>query len=58
MDARLPQTGTGSLLLDGVSYVVDLAEDRGATHVVVDGEAFQVHLETRGPPRRQRRDGE
>jgi biotin carboxyl carrier protein len=52
VDARLPQTGTGSLLLDGVSYVVDLAEGRGATHVVVDGEAFQVHLENparRGP---------
>jgi biotin carboxyl carrier protein len=48
VDARLPQTGTGSLLLDGVSYVVDLAEGRGVTHVVVDGEAFQVYLENPG----------
>jgi biotin carboxyl carrier protein len=48
VDARLPRTGTGSLLLDGVSYVVDLAEGRGSTHVVVDGETFQVHLEDPG----------
>jgi biotin carboxyl carrier protein len=48
VDARMPSTGTGSVLLDGVSYVVDLAEDRGATHVVVDGEVFQVHLEEPG----------
>jgi biotin carboxyl carrier protein len=54
VDARLPGTGTGSLLLDGVSYVVDLTEDRGATHVVVDGEAFQVHVEE---PGRRRADG-
>jgi biotin carboxyl carrier protein len=50
VDARLPETGTGSLLLDGVSYVVDLAAGRDATHVVVDGEVFQVHVES--PARR------
>jgi biotin carboxyl carrier protein len=51
VDARLPRTGTGSLLLDGASYVVDLAEVRGVTHVAVDGEAFQVEVE--GPARRR-----
>jgi biotin carboxyl carrier protein len=54
VDARLPQCGTGSLLLDGVSYVVDLGEGRGETHVVVDGEAFRVQIES---PTRRRRSG-
>ena len=46
VDARLPRTGAGSLLLDGVSYAVDLAEGRDATLVVVDGEAFEVRVES------------
>ena len=44
VDARLPQSGTGSLLLDGVSYAVDLGEGPGEIHVVVDGEAFRVQV--------------
>jgi biotin carboxyl carrier protein len=45
VDARLPPTGAGSLLLDGVSYLVDLGEGRGETQVVVDGQAFRVQVE-------------
>jgi biotin carboxyl carrier protein len=52
VDARLPQCGTGSLLLDGVSYQVDLDAGRGETHVVVDGETFRVQIED--PARRGR----
>jgi biotin carboxyl carrier protein len=56
VDARLPRCGTGSLLLDSVSYVVDLGEGRGRgeTHVMVDGEAFRVQTES---PTRRRRSG-
>jgi len=52
VDARLPRCGTGSLLLDGVSHVVDLGEGRGETHVVVDGEVFRVQIESPTPRRR------
>jgi biotin carboxyl carrier protein len=52
VDARLPQCGSGSLLLDGVSYLVDLGEGRGETHVAVDGEAFRVQIENRTHRRR------
>jgi biotin carboxyl carrier protein len=51
VDARLPASGAGSLLLDGVSYAVDLSGDRGAPCVVVDGEALEVHV-TDGARRR------
>lgn len=50
VDGRLPPSGTGSLLLDGVSYLVDLGDGVGET-VVVDGEAFRVQVEDR-PGRR------
>ena len=45
VDARLPSCGPGSVLVDGVSYLVDVRGGRAETHVVVDGEAFQVHIE-------------
>jgi biotin carboxyl carrier protein len=51
-DARLPSSGSGSLLLDGVSYVVDLGAGPGEVQVVVDGEAFRVQVEDRAGRRR------
>jgi biotin carboxyl carrier protein len=45
VDARLVPSGAGSLLLDGVSYLVDLGGGRGETHVVVDGEVLRVQVE-------------
>ena len=47
VDARLPASGSGSgsLLLDGVSYVVDLGEAGADTLVAVDGETFRVQLD-------------
>jgi biotin carboxyl carrier protein len=48
VDARLPPFGAGSLLLDGVSYLVDLGNGRGDTHVVIDGEALRVQIEDAG----------
>jgi biotin carboxyl carrier protein len=45
VESRLPASGTGSLLLDGASYLVDLGDGRGETHVVVDGEVFHVQIE-------------
>jgi len=41
VDARLDASGNGSLLMDGVSHVVD----RDAGTVVVDGETFHVQIE-------------
>ena len=52
VDARLPPSGTGSLLMDGVSYTVDLGEGQGEIHVVVDGEAFRVQVADRAGHRR------
>jgi biotin carboxyl carrier protein len=51
VDARLSASG-GSLLLDGVSYVVDLDDARGGTQAVVDGQAFRVQIEGDGVRRR------
>ena len=45
VDARLDRSGSGSLLLDGVSHFVDQDEVRGETTVVVDGEAFRAQIE-------------
>ena len=45
VDARLEASGSGSLLLDGVSHVVDQGAGNGETHVVVDGEGFAVQIE-------------
>jgi biotin carboxyl carrier protein len=45
VDARLDGSGSGSLLLDGVSHVVDQDGARGETTVVVDGETFRVQIE-------------
>ena len=47
-----PRAGAGSVLLDGVSYLVDLGEGRGETQVVVDGQAFQVQVEDQARRRR------
>ncbi len=44
VDARLPASGVGSLLLDGVSYAVDLGGEWGDPCVVVDGEVLEVHV--------------
>ena len=45
VDARLEASGSGSLLLDGVSHVVDQSAGNGETHVVVDGQIFAVQIE-------------
>jgi biotin carboxyl carrier protein len=45
VDARLPASGTGSLLLDGVSYVVDLGEAGAERLLAVDGETFRVRVD-------------
>ncbi len=45
VDARLPASGTGSLLLDGVSYVVDLGEAGVDALLAVDGETFRVRVD-------------
>lgn len=52
VDARLDGSGSGSLLLDGVSHVVDQDGGRGETTVVVDGEAFCAQIEGAGGRRR------
>jgi biotin carboxyl carrier protein len=52
VESRLPASGTGSLLLDGASYVVDLGEGRSETHVVVDGEVFHVQIDDEAARRR------
>jgi biotin carboxyl carrier protein len=52
VDAGLPPDGSGSILLDGVSYLVDLADGSDEMDVVVDGEAFRVEIED--PKRRGR----
>jgi biotin carboxyl carrier protein len=52
VDARLEASGSGSLLFDGVSHVVDQGAGNGETHVVVDGEAFAVQIEDDAAPRR------
>jgi biotin carboxyl carrier protein len=52
VDARLARCGPGSLLLDGTSYLVDFGEEGRVTHVVVDGEAFGVQIESRARRRR------
>jgi biotin carboxyl carrier protein len=44
VDGRFFPSGTGSLLLDGVSYLVDLGDVRADT-VVVDGETLRVEIE-------------
>lgn len=45
VDARLPASGPGSLLLDGVSYLVEGGNGVGETDVVVDGEVLRVQVE-------------
>ena len=45
VDARLPASGPGSLLLDGVSYLVEGGNGFGETDVVVDGEVLRVQVE-------------
>ena len=45
VDARLTPQGIYSLLIDGVSYVVDAAEEDGRTVVDVKGETYTVQVE-------------
>jgi len=45
VDARLDASGSGSLLMGGVSHVVDRDAGGGGTTVVVDGETFHVKIE-------------
>jgi biotin carboxyl carrier protein len=52
VDGRLPPSGSGSLLLDGVSYLVEPGDGQDRT-IVVDGETFRVEIEDR-PGRRPR----
>jgi biotin carboxyl carrier protein len=52
VDTRLDGFGSGSLLLDGVSHVVDQDGGSGETTVVVDGEAFRVQIEGNATQRR------
>jgi biotin carboxyl carrier protein len=60
VDARLPRSGPGSILLDGVSYLVDVDDGCDETEIVVDGEAFRVQVEDprrRGGPAGRSADG-
>jgi biotin carboxyl carrier protein len=45
VDARLGRQGICSLLVDGASYVVQVADDRGARAVEVEGESYTVAVE-------------
>lgn len=45
VDARLTPQGIYSLLVDGVSYVADVADQDGATIVDVGGETYTVQIE-------------
>jgi biotin carboxyl carrier protein len=45
VDGQLSPGGTRSLLVDGASHLVDLAEERDGLRVSVDGEPFQVRVE-------------
>ncbi len=53
VDARLPASGAGSLLLDGVSYVVDLGEAGADALLAVDGETFRVRVDDAAAGRRR-----
>jgi hypothetical protein len=55
VDARLAASGSGSgsLLLDGVSYAVDLGKTGEDTLVAVDGETFRVRLGDPGAGRKR-----
>ena len=60
VDARLPRRGPGSILLDGVSYLVDVDDGCDEMEVVVDGEAFRVQVDDpgrRGGPAARPSDG-
>src|SRR5262245_6725756 len=45
VDARLTPQGIYSLLIGGISYVVDVTERDGVTLVAVGGESYAVRLE-------------
>jgi biotin carboxyl carrier protein len=45
VDARFPQPGLCSLLIDGVSYVADVRETEGAFVVEVRGERYGICVE-------------
>ena len=45
VDARQPAEGIWSLLIGGVSYVVDVSDRDGVSMVEVDGERYQIRLE-------------
>jgi biotin carboxyl carrier protein len=45
VDARQPAEGIWSLLIDGVSHVVDVTEQDGVSVVEVDGEGYRIRVE-------------
>jgi len=45
VDAREAAPGIWSLLIDGVSHVVDVSERDGVAHVEVDGESYRIRVE-------------
>jgi biotin carboxyl carrier protein len=49
VQARIGATGPWSLLVDGVPYLVDLADDGDDTLVTVGDETHRVRLEAEGP---------
>lgn len=47
VDARAPQPGIHSLLVDGVSYAADLSMQDGGVVVDVGGERYEIQVEER-----------
>jgi len=45
VDARVPRPGSSSLLIGGISYLVDLKEENGQTLVEIGGETFRLRVE-------------
>jgi biotin carboxyl carrier protein len=54
VQARIGATGPWSLLVDGVPYLVDLADDGDETLVTVGDETHRVRVEPEGPGSRRR----
>lgn len=48
VDARVPSHGICSLLIGGISYVADVAEENGWFLVELAGESYQVRVEEEG----------
>ncbi len=45
VDARVPRQGSYSLLIGGISYLVDLKEENGQTLLEIGGETFRLRVE-------------